>query len=348
MDTRFTGVVKQIISYYPFKVENISLLSYKGEKAVWAIQTNLGEVIMKKIPMSEERLKFMIHAIDFLKANGVYTPGVFKTNTGDGYVSLNGEHFIVLEAVRGRSPEYEFDEDLLRILRGMALFHKASKGIEVPSGMKATSHLGEWRLDFKKRYEMLLEWKKQRSNAKELSEFDRQFLLHVDVFLEQCQKSLSLLDQSYYDKWVEQCKTNKLLNHQDYAAGNLTICDDGNLYVYDMDSLTIDLPVRDMRKILNKVMKKRTHWEEELMMKMMKAYQEVNPLSKEEYLVLAADILFPHLFFGQVSKYYQNREKNWTVHKHLSRLNDMISTELSKEAVLHLFLNNLNEVSKHG
>lgn len=43
------------------------------------------------------------------------------------------------------------------------------------------------------------------------------------------------------------------------------------------EHLTVNLPVRDMRKILNKVMKKGTKWDLQLMMKMMKAYQEVNP-----------------------------------------------------------------------
>jgi Ser/Thr protein kinase RdoA (MazF antagonist) len=46
------------------------------------------------------------------------------------------------------------------------------------------------------------------------------------------------------------------LCHQDYAAENLAIGSDGKLYVFDMDSLTVDVPIRDMWKILNKVMKK--------------------------------------------------------------------------------------------
>jgi CotS family spore coat protein len=147
---------------------------------------------------------------------------------------------------------------------------------------------------------------------------------------------------------VEDTKKVKLLNHQDYAAGNLAITTNDELFVYDMDSLTIDLPVRDIRKILNKVMKKRTQWDLELMVKMLKAYQEVNPLTQDQYTVLMADIFFPHLFYGQVSKYYQNREKGWTQHKHVSRLKDMISTELSKETVLQALSSRFDEVIGNG
>ncbi|MBB6632635.1 CotS family spore coat protein [Cohnella thailandensis] len=344
MDASFSEVANKAVSHYPIKADKIMLLSFKGPKSVWAIQTDAGEAILKKIPISEERLKFMIHAIEYLKGNGVRTPGVFRTKTGESYVRSDGENFILLEAIRGRSPEYEIEEELLLVLKGMALFHKASRGIEVPPGTKATSHLGEWNEDFAKRINQLEQWQQERSRATHKTEFDVLFLKHADALLEQARSSLDLLDQPPYRQWVEAAKTEKWLNHQDYAAGNLAITATGELYVYDMDSLTFDLPVRDIRKILNKVMKKRDRWDLELMVKMLKAYQEVHPLTKDQYSVLMADLRFPHLFYGQVSKYYQNREPGWTPHKHVSRLNDMIAAETSKEAVLQSFESRIDEV----
>lgn len=348
MDTTFAEVVKRVISHYPVKVENIYLLSYKGKKAVWSIKTDIGEVIMKKVPFDEDHITFMTHAIDYLRNNGIYTPSVIKTNSGEGFVKMDGEYFVIFEAVYGRSPEYEYEEELLMILKGMAAFHQASKGIESPTGIFPSFLLLEWKSDLQKRYERLLKWKEQRSQASDQNEFDQHFLLHVDTFLQQCQTSITMLNDPTFDQWVEEIKKNKLLCHQDYAAGNLAIGKDGNLYVYDMDSLTVDLPIRDIRKILNKVMKKEAVWDLERMIKMMKAYQEVHPLTKEQYQILAADILFPHLFYGQASKYYDNREAKWTLQKHIIRIKDMIATEKSKEQVLQDFLTRLDEVVQHG
>ncbi|MCD4838890.1 CotS family spore coat protein [Neobacillus sedimentimangrovi] len=348
MDTIFSEVVKKVISHYPLEMKNIYLLSYKGKKAVWSIETDIGEVIMKKVPFAEDHISFMIHAIDYLRNNGIHTPGVLKTRTGEGFVKLDGEYFVVFEAVHGRQPEYKHENELLMILRGMASFHKASKGIESPTGKFPSFLLLEWKSDLQRRYERLLSWKEQRSQVEEQSEFDKKFLAHADTFLQQCQTALSMLDNPVFDQWVEETKKTKTLCHQDFAAGNLAIGSDDHLYVYDMDSLTVDLPVRDMRKILNKVMKKRKAWDIELMMKMMKAYQEVNPLTKDQFAILAADIQFPHLIYGQVSKYYENREPKWTAQKHISKLSDMIATELSKDAVLQEFLTRLDEVIKHG
>lgn len=348
MDTTFSDVVKKVIAQYPLKVKNIFLLSYKGKKAVWSIQTDTGEVIMKKVPFDETHIDFMLHAIQYLKKNGVNTPGVLKTSSGQGYVKLNGEYFVVFETVYGRSPEYENDSELALILKGMAGFHKASRGIESPNGFYPSYLLTKWKSDLQHRTEKLIAFKEQRSQAKTKNEFDRVFLAHADTFLQQCREALATLNQPYFEQWVKETEANKTLCHQDFAAGNLVVGRDGKLYVYDMDSLTVDLPVRDMRKILNKVMKKDTNWDLPTMMKMMKAYQQVNPLTKDQYKILAADIKYPHLFYGQVSKYYEGREDGWSPEKHTVKLKNMIATELSKNAVLKSFLARLDEVVKGG
>lgn len=348
MDTIFADVVKKVISHYPVEVKNIYLLSYKGKKAVWSIETDIGEVIMKKVPFDENHIKFMVHAINYLIKNGINTPKVINTITDEGFVKVDDEYFVVFEAVYGRSPEYEYENELKMILNGMASFHKASKGIEFPDGEFPSYLLVEWKSDLVRRYERLVNWKEERAKVTEKNEVDMLFLEHVDTFLVQCQNSLSILNDPFFDQWMEETNKVKTLCHQDYAAGNLAIGNDGKLYVFDMDSLTVDFPVRDMRKILNKVMKKQDAWDLNLMTTMLKAYHEVNPLTNEQYQILKGDILFPHLFYGQISKYYENREPKWTYAKHLSKIRDMITTELNKETVVQAFFNSIDEVLLNG
>ena len=344
MDIIFADLVNRVISHYPVKVEKIYLLTNKGKKAVWSIVTDIGELIMKKVPFDENHIEFMIHAINYLKDNGIHTPGVIKNSSGTGYVKLDDEYYVVFEAVYGRTPEYEREDELLMVMRGMAAFHQASKGIESKKAKFPSFLLLKWKKNMRSMYENLLLYKEQRSSGTDKNEFDQLFLTHVDTFLKQCETAISMLDNPEYDKWVKETLKNKSLCHQDYAAANLAIGSDGNLYVFDMDSLTVDLPVRDIRKILNKVMKQQMAWDQQLMKKMMKAYQEIMPLTKKQYHILAADILFPHLFYGQVSKYYQQRDKNWSDEKRILRFKEIIATELTKETVLKGFLKQLEEV----
>jgi CotS family spore coat protein len=348
VDTTFSSVVRKVMSHYALDVRQIYLLSYKGKKAVWSVETDLGEVIVKKVPFDEEHIEFMIHAIDYLRERGVNTPAVYKNYSGKGWVKVDDEYFVIFEAVYGRSPEYEIEPELFMIMRGMAAFHKASRGIESPTGEFPSFLLTEWKEEMTARHKRLENWKAERTAAATDKEFDRVFLKHVDTFLAYCQASTELLERTGFDQWVEETIATKTLCHQDYASGNLAITGDGKLFVYDMDSLTVDVPLRDMRKILNKVMKKETEWDLERMLKMLKAYQEVNPLTKDQYRMLAADLLFPHLFYGQVSKYYEGREQKWTEQKHNARLKDMIATELSKAGVIQAFLTRIDEVVGDG
>ncbi|MGG1658429.1 CotS family spore coat protein [Brevibacillus sp. NRS-1366] len=335
---------KQVIAHYPLKIKKVSLLSDKGKKAVWSIQTDTGRVILKKIPIDKEYLAFMIHVIGSLKKKGVLTPGVIRTETGEDHVVFQGDIYVAFEAVNGQKPTYKNETQLVKIMQAMAHFHKASTDIPIPPGINPSCLLGSWKAEFLRRCDELEKWKADRINAKTINEFDRLFLLHVDFFLKQGRRAISILDQSCYQQWVEQTKAKKTLCHQDFAAGNLALDDNGNIHVFDMDTLTIDLPVRDMRKILNKVMRKQKKWDFASMMKMMKAYQEVNPLTKEQYTVLTADVFFPHLFFGQVSKYYGTRQREWTEEKHVRRLADVIETEGNKEAVLLDFQARIRDV----
>lgn len=344
MATAGAKLVKEIMSRYPMKARRVRLLADKGKKAVWSIQTEQGEFILKKVPLDASRIAFMIHAVGYLKRNGVCTPAIVATTSGEGYAAVGGEYYVLFEAVRGRSPDYGDENELRMIMRSMAAFHRASAGIEPPPGASPSMLLLEWKRQGETRMERLYRWQTQRSSAPDTNAMDRLFLKHVDRFVEQCRSSLARLEEPAYNRWVEETCVRKTLCHQDFAAANLAIGSDGALYVYDMDSLTVDLPVRDIRKILNKVMKKGTDWELPKMLLMLKAYQEIYPLTKEQYKILAADVQFPHLFYGQVSKYYERRETEWTLDKHVRRLEEMIATETSKSAVLQSFLDRLDEL----
>lgn len=346
MKTKFSKVIKRVIAHYPVNLEKIKLITYKEKKAVWSIQTDIGELIIKKVPFKEKTIQFMIHAIDHLRRNKIHTPAVIKTTDGQGYTKVNNEYYVVFEAVHGRTPNYDVKKELMMILKGMASFHKASKGIEAPTGSFPSFLLTEWQNDTRKKYAHLVKLKKNRLEDPHHNEFDRIFLENVDFALEQCEFAIKLMANSNYKEWVEETEKIKTLCHQDYSAANLAIDKDGNLYVYDMDSLTVDLPIRDIRKILNKVNKKQGTWDVSLMLKMMRAYQKINPLTKDQYQVLVAEIMFPHLFYGQVTKFYNNRRTNWSVRKHTLRLKNLLLTEKRKDRAVKEFLARLDEVIK--
>ncbi|WP_455660347.1 CotS family spore coat protein, partial [Pradoshia sp.] len=339
----------EALAQYPFQIKNINLWSMKrktNKKAVWAIETEQGDFIIKKVPLQKERIEFMVHAIDYLRSKGVHTPYVVRTRNGDVFATVKNENFIIFEAIHGRTPDYTNAKDLKKIMEGLAQFHKSSTGFKPSTGEYPSFLLDERKLNYHTRYDRLFKLNKERSNAADLNEFDELFLANVDTFLKQGDASLSLFNTSDYEEWANDVRRKVTLCHQDYAEKNLLITDDSVLYVFDMDSLTVDLPIRDIRKILNKVMKKQAKWDIELMIEMLKNYQKVNPLTEEQYKILVAELSFPHLFYDQATTYYYKRQNDWTEEKHINKLREMILTEKSKEKVLKEFIGRIKEVVK--
>lgn len=323
----------QVLAEYDINVNKITLETYKEKKGVWWVDTCQGKKILKKMPMSKDRLLFVLSAVEHLAANGVNLPEIIKNKDGALFVEYEGATFVLSEAVSSKPPSYNIPSELAMIMRGMAGFHTASRGFQPPADAKIRSHLGVWPKTYLEQITDLESFREQASQNKS-NIFDATYLEECDYFINLAKETLIALINSPYKKLVETADQKVNLCHQDFASGNLGLITKDSIYVFDTDGITYDLAARDVRKICNKVMKKRGGWDLNLFKDMLRAYNEVNPLTREEYETLFIDLRFPHLFYGIASKYYQSREKEWPENKFQQRLLTMVKTEKSKLAVL--------------
>ena len=323
--------LKFILDSYEIEVKQVTVETLKGKKAVFWVETNKGKFILKKMPVDKRRLFFLLSAIVHLRAGGVNIPQIYTTKKGDLFVEDGEKVYILMEAIKGKSPSYNVASELANIMQSMAMFHRVSKGYLPQAEVKIRSHLGIWEKHYSQLVTDLIKFK-VRSLQNNQRPFEEFYLAHCDYFIEEGKTCLASLKENAYINWVAKVEQETNLCHQDFAAGNLGLVD-GKLFIYDLDSLTIDLPARDLRKIINKVMKK-GQWDTKLALRMLSSYHQTNPLTSSEYSVLFIDLRFPHLFFGAVSKYFDNREGEWTLQKHLSRLKAITKTEKDKVKVL--------------
>ncbi|MHB9096007.1 MAG: CotS family spore coat protein [Eubacteriales bacterium] len=333
MNTAVNEPLEQVLAEYDVNVSKITLETYKGKKGVWWVDTDRGKKILKKMPMGRERLLFVLSAIDHLDAKGVNLPKVIKTKNGALFVEIEGANFVLSEAVTAKSPSYNTPSELAMIMRGMAGFHAASPGFQPPAEAQTCSHLGIWPKIYMERIEDLKKFKEQAAQNKS-TQFETLYLAECDRFISLAKSSLAELLNSPYANLVKAAGQTVNLCHQDFASGNLGLVSKDCIYIFDTDGIAYDLAACDIRKICNKVMKKRGGWDLKLFKEMLRTYHSVNPLTLEEYVVLFIDLRFPHLFYGIASKYYQSCEKEWPEHKFQQRLLTMIKTENSKITVL--------------
>lgn len=321
--------VNSIMSQYPLRVRKVQLISDKGKKATWTIVTSAGTKILKKSPAPKKRLLFLIQAIKHLQKNGTPIPAMVSTRTGKDYSEdSSGNCYVLSDAVQGTSPTYN-TTDLLTIMKGLGKFHMASRGFQWSYSMNERKHLGGWPKSYARYIDRLESYKKMANSSS--NEFEKLFLLHADNFISQGKEALKWIQSKYYTDWVNKVAVQKNLCHQDFAAANL-IKTNKDMAIIDMDSLTIDLPARDIRKIFNKVMKKHG-WSASKAVLMLRAYREVHPLSDEECQIIYADLLFPHLFYGLSSKFF-NKRTEWNEPGTLKKLKAMIDFEKDRQRML--------------
>ncbi|WP_099191503.1 CotS family spore coat protein [Tepidibacter mesophilus] len=330
--------ITPVLKEYDIAVKGIKLESYKGKKGVWWINTDKGYKILKKQSFSYKTLDFIIDAVNHLNSNGVYIPKIIKTKSGDDYVIKDDICFVLSEAIDGSTLDYSSDENVKRIIHELARFHKASRGFKPREDYKVRTHLGLWIEKYEKDMNKLEKYYDEELNKEEHSEFGNIILKEYTHFYERIKSSIDGFYQQSYSDWVKEIDENGGLCHQDFTAGNCILENSGKLYILDTDSLTIDIPLRDIRKILNKIMKRKNDgWELELTKKIVKWYNEQNPLEDYQWNLLKPTLTFPHLFVGIMSKYYEKREKTWTEQKYVKRLKEMISIEKSVEHIINNF-----------
>ncbi len=326
-----------ILEQYDIKHLNISNESYKGKKGVWWVQTDTGLKVLKKISNSEQTLKYILSAIRHLTSAGINIPHVNKTKDGDDYVNINGICYVLSDAIEGKNPSYASPEELKVIVKELAKFHSASRGFTPLPDTKPKIHLGRWISDYENQINDMYGFYEKELAQNSSSNIGKTIIKDFPGFYERAKKAIEGLRGNEYASWVDKVTVTGGLCHQDFAAGNLIIKPSGKIFVLDTDSITMDIPARDIRKLLNKIMKKTGSWNLELTKKFIEYYQSENPLTQDEWKVVKLDLMFPHLFTGAINKYYYQRDKEWSPEKYLKRIQEMSTFEKTASQVLDSF-----------
>lgn len=329
--------LEEVLKHYPLTVEDIRNESYKEKKGVWWVRTTSGMKILKKVSSSEQTLRFTLDAVRHLRKNGVLLPEVNKTSGGGEYVNVAGTCFVLTDAVEGKNPSYSSPEEMSLIASGLANFHRASTGFRPSEGTKPKYHLGTWPEVYSEKLEDIRSYYDILLAKGSHDAIESVILREFPLYYERGKRAIEGLKGTDYLDWSQEAENRGSLCHQDFAAGNLLLTDRKELYVLDTDSITIDIAARDIRKLLNKVMKKAGKWNSELAAGIFRNYQAKNPLSRSQWEVVRLDLLYPHLFLGAVSKYCERRDKEWSYEKYLKRIKEMAAFEKTAEPVLENF-----------
>lgn len=325
-------LLQNILLEYGLANTQVLELRDKGKKTVWQVDSGGRKMVLKKMPSSVSQTRFIIDAASHLISAGVRVPKLVRTKGRENFVSVDNLAYILMEWIDGKQPDYTRDTEA--ILSSLAAFHRGSLGFKPSSEYDCRSHLGAWPGSYQKKKNQLQAYAEHAREHRDKDEFSEIFLQNFKLAFEKIEQAVNTLEKSHYKEWVELARTQGCLCHQDFTPKNLRMQRDGGITVFDLDSITVDIPARDLRKILNKFLKKDGARKEKTLKRMASAYQANYPLTKGQWEVVAADLLFPHLFYGIVDKYYLNRAPDWSPGKYVEKLKQSIQAENNKEEVV--------------
>jgi spore coat-associated protein S len=306
----------------------VRLESDKEKKPVWQVRAGGQTLFLKRMAMTEDRLRFVVAAVAHLRRNGVLLPELLTGPNNQPYAAYEGGLYTLTAGAPGRKPDYRNDLPLL--MRSLARFHAGGRGFQPPAQIAVQTLLGHWPHHIANKRAELAAFRTRATTEK--SRFARVFLAGHAEIVAQVAACERVLAEGEYEAWVARVAAEGCICHQDYASSNLRV-DQGRVWVLDVDSLAIDLPARDLRKILYKVMKKegcdRAHLASALA-----AYQEVYPLTAAERRVVAADLQFPHLALGVANRYFTGRTTGEGDAAMAQKLQDALAVERSKREVV--------------
>lgn len=300
--------------------------------------TDKGLLLLAETKAAPGRMPVLVALYRLLIENGFTMVDAPIANREGLYVTQaeDGSRYVLKQWFQGKECDVRRETELLEGVRHLARLHMVMRMQE--PGEEATGR--------ERREETLAqeydrhnrELRKVRAFVRKRSvkgEFETEFLRGFDQMYHWAQASAGYLEEAGYQKLYEDaCRENTVI-HGDYNYHNLLFCPQG-LAVTGFEHAHRAIQIEDFYYFLRKTMEKH-RYDERLGARMLRAYDAVYPLSREQRDYLAVRLAYPEKFWKTANIYYHSN-KSWISAKSVEKLQTAIAqTEEKKKFLANLF-----------
>ncbi|SHT36878.1 Spore coat protein I [Mycobacteroides abscessus subsp. abscessus] len=293
----------EVISHYDMSVSEMTLITSKPDKggAIWKIETNHGPRSIKVLHRQPTRSLFSIGAQVYVVGQGARVAPLIPTKENHLYVQAGGKLWIVTDWITPLEQLMKIDlEGASALCYGLGEFHRHTRGYVPPTGSAKSSRLYRWNQYYEKMIQKI-GWFRDIAHAYPETVASPHLLSVVDKFEQQALDMYEKFKQSSYRKMIAKGEAHWGLAHQDYGWSNGQQ-GPGGIWVIDLDGVSYDLPIRDLRKIITSTMDDMGTWDLEWIRGVIDAYHQANPLDQETFELLWIDMAFPNEFYKHVKE----------------------------------------------
>lgn len=327
--------ISEILKEYalePIKIEKV--------RSVYKVVTDGRIYCLKKIKLNSYKKSEKGALLSkYLISKGFYSVVRYvKTKDNSYFVKRNHSAYYVTDWIKGREIKADNFEELKRCATLLADFHNASVGFTIGNSKIDNNYL-KWPSLLNVKKQELIEIKSMIDSKQIKTAFDSNYSSLIDEFVDSINVSLDLLEKSKYREIAIQANITKSVCHDSFYYQNILLKNNNKMYLIDLDSCIYDISINDLAKFIRRILFKKVYtWEFHIAEELIKAYTTKKPLSKEEYEILLALIIFPHKFWKLGIKKYKSKKK-WPESKYLRKLKRIVKMNEKQNDFIVKYLN---------
>lgn len=328
-------MLDDILRHYDFKI-----ISVEKVRSAYKVHSDKGTFCLKRVSNGYRKAKKSFYIVQYLKERGFNNIAeYYHDKDGKAIIKHKDAAFYLTSWIEGREVSFKSIDEILMCSQLLAHFHNMAKGFEPPKHVKVKSHTKKWRKTFIKCKDEIEKFREKIDKLKLKAEFDFTYKNYVDVFKNEAELAIKILDQSRYSELCDYYINEGYICHDSYYYQNILLDSSGRLYIVDLESCQYDIPMSDLGKFLRRILsKKRYKWDFDLCRRIIESYCAVRPMSREEYGILLAMLVFPHKFWKLGKKRYV-KAKRWNEEKYKKKLKRLLRQMQYKREFIYCYVN---------
>lgn len=296
--------------------------------------TDAGVLLLVEATVSDKKLPVLEMLTTQISSRGydrvdsmfINKEGEFVTEAEDG------TRYVLKRWFTGRECDVKREQEILEAVRNLARLHRVMK---LPVAECEEFSGGDLQEELMRHNRQLRKVRSFIRSRTAKGAFENVVLEHFDEmyrWAEQAEKQL--LDSSYKELYAAS-KEEGTIVHGDYNYHNVLMTPRG-VATTNFEHFANDIQVADFYYFMRKVLEKH-EWNTELGRAMLRAYQDVKPLSNEELEYMAIRFSYPEKFWKLTNSYYHSN-KAWIPEKNVEKLRTAIAqTERKKRFLESIF-----------
>lgn len=326
--------IKEILDKYPFHV----ITSYRGRGAI-ICETGEGLRLVREYTLSPTRLVFESLVKYTVRDRGYMNVDQIVVNQDGELITKNkyDRGYVVKEWYEGRECDMKSREDLIALTINLAKLHRQLRQVPLSPDMARSYSYGGMKTVLERHCREMKSIRNYMRSRKQKKPFESMYLDCYEEFAGQAMEAAGALADPVFEELLARAQQERMLCHGDYNHHNVILmkghtaypapgCFGGHLPVMatvNFDKMNINIQVNDLYLFLRKVMEK-NHWDVELGMAIVDAYDRELPLTADEKKYLYILMLFPEKFW-KIANHYYNTRKSWTSARNQEKLEAFIN-----------------------